>query len=116
MADINIHAPHKPEGLLPLVIQSLFINCKILIAVLSTFFALFPKLNLLQNLRINNERSIIFILLFNPNNLSNLIYKQPMTNTFILKTSEKSINKCSVPSSLQAKYNIAPTIRSVFLP
>ena len=44
-----MHAPQRPEGLLPVVIQSLFINCKIFNAVFSTSFELLPKLNLLKN-------------------------------------------------------------------
>ena len=118
-AEINIHAPHKPEGLLPVIIQSLFINCNIFFAVSSTSLAFDPKLNLQQNLCMNIEGSSfirIFMLIIYLNNFTNLIYKEPIKNKFILKTSEKSINKCSVFLILQAKYKIAPTIKSVFLP
>ena len=114
-AEINIHAPHKPEGLLPVIIQSLFINCNIFFAVSSTSLAFNPKLNLQQNLCMNIEGSS-FIGIYILNNFNNLIYKEPIKNKFILKTSEKSINKCSVFLILQAKYKIAPTIKSVFLP
>ena len=35
LAEINMLVPHKPEGLIPYVIQSLFINCNISKAIFS---------------------------------------------------------------------------------